>query len=115
MNQLIRMIAALVTANGAVASDVQIFKNVTITTCGTRMMGCAPTLSFSSLSSKGGKTYLVDQNYAEDFLKRHGHQSSEQNQRVDVREVMGIVTKEKGHFPNPTAEFEVIKIIKMIE
>jgi hypothetical protein len=27
--------------------------------------------------------------------------------------VVGFIVREKGHFPNPTAEFEVFKIIAM--
>lgn len=73
-----------------------------VQTCAKGMMGCAPHIQVA------GKELLIDQQMApSDIIKRNGELIS-----VSVK---GYISSEKGHFPNPTAYFDVFKTIEMEE
>ncbi len=48
------------------------------------------------------------------FLGNHGHRAVPANAEIPVKEVRAEIVRESGHFPNPTAEFEVAKIKEII-
>lgn len=100
----------LVLGGSAQAVEVKIFKDVDISICAAQLEGCA-----SYMTTSAGSGYLVDQDYAKSFLKKHKHLTAETTKNISVKEVMGVVVKERGHFPNPMAEFTVIKAISIIE
>lgn len=90
--------------------NVQVYKNAKIRICGKDMMGC-----YAALDVGGLTDYLLDQNYAKAFLKKHGHLTSEKSKAITVKEVVVVINEEDGHFPNPTAKFLVAKVLKIIE
>ena len=100
----------ILVSGSAMAADVQIFKEASITVCSADTVQCAPKLITAS-----GARYFLDQSYAKAFLKRHGHMSRSDNKTIEVQEVMGVAIKERGHFPNPTALFDIVKVISIIE
>jgi len=97
-------------ANPVFALNVEIFKDVLIETCAKGSTGCAP-----RVSTDDGNSFLLDQAYSQEFLKKHDHLKSKESKVVGVQEIMGVKVKEKGHFPNPGYEFDVIKPIRIIE
>lgn len=120
-NKIIIMLSLLAcSASGAFALNIkeQSFNNVTINICGApgappMLGGCA-----SSLITNDNKNYLVDIEYSPTiitFLKKNGHHVAPESKNITVRAVTGSVVTEKGHFPNPGAEFEVIKITSITE
>ena len=98
----------LIASAGSSFANVEIFKNPVFVLCPDQLPGCTP-----SLKTTEGQKHLVDSSYVSSFLQEH--KSEKFIVEVPVKEVMGVVVTEKGHFPNPTAEFSVIKIIKVIE
>ena len=100
----------LIASAGSSFANVEIFKDPVFVLCPDQLQlpGCTPTLK-----TKEGQKHLVDSSYVSNFLQEH--KSEKFIVEVPVKEVMGVVVTEKGHFPNPTAEFSVIKIIKVIE
>ena len=83
------------------------YKNVTIKICDEQMMGCANRLIIKN------KDYLIDTVTKKANIKYLNVVSDlrEQNKlETTLVDVKGYIKKEKGHFPNPTAEFEVFHI-----
>jgi hypothetical protein len=89
------------------ANSSLIFSHVTINICSQNLLGCAP-----NLVTAEGKTYLIDQTYAQQFI---GHPERLTPGSNSVHQVIGRITSETGHFPNPTARFDVIKIFSLSE
>lgn len=83
------------------------YKNVVIKLCPPNMMGCA------QRAVAEGKEVLLDPVTEEarvkynDLINRCKKRGLLQTPRVTVQ---GFVVKEKGHFPNPMAKFDVLKI-----
>jgi len=82
-------------------------KEVTIKVCDEKLMGCANRLVIKN------KEYLIDPitksantKYLNVVSESREHNKLEQT----LKYVTGYTKKEKGHFPNPTAEFEVFKL-----
>jgi hypothetical protein len=82
-------------------------ESAVIHTCPPRHLGCAPSIDI------GGENYLLEAlaasraslNDLEGALHFHKIYTSMPGK------VTGFVVKEKGHFPNPTAEFPVFKLL----
>ena len=87
----------LIAAVSSFGAQVEVFKNATITKCEKNRLGCAPRVLTDS-----GESFLIDKKYFGAVPAT-----------LEEVEVIGIVETEKGHFPNPMAEFQVIKILKV--
>ena len=90
------------------AAEVEVFKNVEITTC-PLVPGCA-----ARLLTQDAKAYTVDTSYVEELLTKNGH-LTDKAKDIKAREVIAVVVMEKGYMPNPMHEFPVVKILKVIE
>jgi len=95
----------------AKSAEVEMLKDVAINLCPKGMAGCYPTVTIGQEKSR----YLLGRGYAEEFLKKHGNLVITSPKSVKVKEIMGVVVVEKGHFPNPNVEFEVFKTIRIVE
>lgn len=91
----------------ALSAEVSIYKNVKIQTCSRVAMGCAPKIILEN-----GSSLLLDTSYARDILSED---KDSKGIEIEAREVMGVITLERGHFPNPMADFEVFKAIRIIK
>lgn len=100
----------LLTSHSFAANKTVVLKNVHITVCG-QVPGCAPRI----YEDGDRNNYLIDQKYAQEFLNKHQVEGNAPENHVAVKEALGVVVKEKGHFPNPTVEFEVFKAISIFE
>lgn len=110
INAILLLATALASAP-SFAHEIVIKKDAVIFTCPKDVMGCAPSISFD----QGAEDALLDQSYSQAILKKHGHLQSEDAKSIDVREAMGILVEEKGHFPNPMVKRKVFKPIRIIE
>jgi len=90
------------------------YNNATLRVCNEKLMGCANRLIIND------KEYLVDAGTGNTNIKYQSivNKLREQNKlETTLLYVKGYIKKEKGHFPNPMADFEVFHIgnIKMLE
>lgn len=94
----------------SLALGVEIYKDVLISTCAKNSVGCAPSAVLGDDNS-----VLLDQFYSQEFLNKHDHLKSKEAKSIMIKEIMGVIVTEKGHFPNPMADFRVLKPIRIIE
>ena len=103
----------------ASALEIEIFKNATVNICGQRSLGCA-----HSVTLEDGRRLLLDRDYAGSLVNVHANSNYDGDDDpidytkptyIKTKEIMGVVVTESGHFPNPMADFEVIKVIKVIK
>jgi hypothetical protein len=83
------------------------FTNVTIKVCDEKLMGCANRLVIK------GKEYLIDPitpSANTKYLNVVSESRDDNKLEQVLKYAKGYIKKEKGHFPNPTAEFEVFKL-----
>jgi hypothetical protein len=94
----------------AARADLLYDRDAVIKFCQPGLMGCAPRIIVDD------KSYLIDPVGPSLQEAMQKLEQSYFNDKVYVTApgtVVGFIVREKGHFPNPTAEFEVFKIIAM--
>jgi hypothetical protein len=118
MKQIFILAFVFSTSVFAQVSHLSVFRNVKINICGEMMDGCASYVTIEPRrAGEQPLSLLLDMNYpeAQKFIKSHRQVVDRDNGgTVTALEVMGTVVKEKGHFPNPMAEFEVLKPIVIV-
>lgn len=83
------------------------YNNVTIKVCDEKLTGCANRLVIKD------KEYLIDPvttNANTKYLNVVSESRDDNKLEQVLKYATGYITKEKGHFPNPMAEFEVFKL-----
>ncbi len=103
---LLLTFAATGLSSESIDGKVVILKNVTVTTCGVQLMGCSSQIILDDHSN-----YLLDTSSMKNFLNINGHLIAQDSKKINVSEIVGVVSKETGFFPNPTATFDVIRVL----
>lgn len=107
---LVLLGAGVVKAEDAKVVKVFYDTDAVITVCQKGIVGCAHRIEVD------GEDYLIDalgKGVREDFQAIIGAHQFHSQKRTLPGKVVGFIVKEKGHFPNPTAEFNVFKALSL--
>jgi len=97
----------LIALSSCAHTTVAQYDNVGIKICAPRLMGCAARIVINN------KSYLIDAVTPEaraKYEKLSKKLSAQHKWETTLDNIKGYTTKEKGHFPNPMAEFDVFKL-----
>lgn len=91
------------------AQDVSILKNAQVTICGP-IPGCVASI----LDIDTQTNYILDSNYAEDFLKSEANYTG-QTRTTNIKEALGVIDEEARRCPGLHGKCLVFKALKFIK
>lgn len=108
--KLLLVFIALVSST-AFSIDFHLEKDAVFDLCGKEIEGgCITKITLSN-----GEKYVVDKSYEKSFFSYRRELINKHNGKktLKVREVLGVISYEKGHMPDPTIKQMVFKILHL--
>ncbi|MFH1224044.1 MAG: hypothetical protein V1647_06875 [Pseudomonadota bacterium] len=91
-------------------SNIEVYDGVVIKLCPPRILGCAPR---ADVAGRDVLLEPVSQKARAGYKKLVRETKSQGQFQTRPVKITGRILKEKGHFPNPMADFDVLKIMEI--